>query len=202
LSLYTPGRNAVKEEIQLSKQYLRVFSNIAVAISVAMFWPAMVGWCQNPPQEKSPTPPGEQKDNCTMKTLKIQWQRLLIDDATCPRCGATEQEVDKAFKSLKQSLNPLGIEVILDKKVLDPAVFKKNPSQSNLIIIGTRTLEDWLKAHTGQSLCCGPCGDTECRTIETQGKIYETIPAELIIKAGLMAAGELLNPKGGQSCCP
>ena len=137
-----------------------------------------------------------------MKTLKIQWQRLLIDDKTCPRCGATEQEVGKAYMSLKQSLNPLGINVILEKKVLEPAVFKKNPSQSNLIIIGGRPLEEWLKAHTGESSCCGPCGDAECRTIETQGKIYETIPAELIIKGCLMAAGELLNAKGSQSCCP
>lgn len=137
-----------------------------------------------------------------MKTLKIQWQRLLIDDATCPRCGATEQEVDKAYMSLKQSLSPLGIKVILEKKTLDLAVFKKNPSQSNLIMIGDKSLEEWLKAQTGESSCCGPCGDTECRTIETQDKIYETIPAELIIKAGLMAGGDLLNTKGSQSCYP
>jgi hypothetical protein len=186
----------------MSKRYRPIVGIIGVLISIAMLWPAMIGWCQNLPQEKSPTPPRKQEDNCVMKTLKIQWQRLLIDDETCPRCGATEQEVDKAFKSLKQSLTPLGVEVTLEKKVLDPAVFKKNPSQSNLIMIGGRNLEDWLKAQTGQSLCCGPCGDTECRTIETQGKIYETIPAELIVKAGLMAVGELLNPKGRQSCCP
>ena len=161
-----------------------------MVVSIVMFCPNTMGWCQNPPQEKN------------MKTLIIQWQRLLVDDGTCPRCGATEQEVDKAYMSLKQSLSPLGINVALEKKALDLGGFKKNPSQSNLIMIGKKTLEEWLKAHTGASSCCGPCGDTECRTIETQGKIYETIPAELIIKAGLMAAGELLNTKGSQSCCP
>jgi hypothetical protein len=186
----------------MPKQYARVFSHIAVAISIAMFWPAMLGWCQNLPPEKAPTPPREQKDDCSVKTIKIQWQRLVIDDGTCPRCGATQQEVDKAYMSLKQSLSPLGIQVVLEKKALDRAVFKKNPSQSNLIMIGNRTLEEWLKANTGESSCCGACGDTECRTIETQGKIYETISAELIIKGGLMAAGELLNTKGSQACCP
>jgi hypothetical protein len=186
----------------MSKQYRQIFRIIGVVISIAMFWPTMMGWCQNLPQEKSPTPPRKQKDNCNIKTLTIQWQRLLIDDGTCPRCGATEQEVDKAYMSLKQSLSPLGIKVVLEKKSLDLAGFKKNPSQSNLIMIGGRNLEEWLKAHTGESSCCGPCGDTECRTIETQGKIYETIPAELIIKAGLMAAGQLFNAKGSQSCCP
>ena len=125
-----------------------------------------------------------------MRTLKIQWQRLVIDDQTCQRCGATEAEVDKAFKSLKQSLNPLGIAVVLEKRSITPAEFEKNPSKSNLIVIGDRSLEDWLQARTGQSACCGPCGDAECRTIETQGKIYETIPAELIIKAGFIAAGQ------------
>jgi hypothetical protein len=186
----------------LSRQYRQIFRIIGVVISIAVLWPTMMGWCQNPPQEKSPTPPREQKDECNVKTIKIKWQRLLIADATCQRCGATEQEVDKAYMSLKQSLSPLGINVVLEKKSLDSAVFKKNPSQSNLIMIGEKTLEEWLKAHTGESPCCGPCGDTECRTIETQGKIYETIPAELIIKAGLMAAAELLNTKGSQSCCP
>jgi hypothetical protein len=182
----------------MSKQQLRAFSNIVVIISIALFWPTMMGWGQ----EKSPAPLTKQKDNCNMKTLKIQWQRLLIDDGTCQRCGATEQEVDKAYMSLEQSLAPLGIKVTLEKKALDLAVFKKNPSQSNLIMIGDKSLEEWLKAHTGKSSCCGPCGDAECRTIETQGKTYETIPAELIIKAGLMAAGELINIKGSPSCCP
>lgn len=186
----------------MSKQYRQIIRIIGVVISIAVFWPTVMGWCQNLPQEKSPTPPREQKDECNVKTIKIQWQRLLIADETCPRCGATEQEVDKAYTSLKQSLSPLGINVVLEKKALDLAVFKKNPSQSNIIMIGERTLEDWLKAQTGKSSCCGTCGDTECRTIETQGKIYETIPAELIIKAGLMAAGELLNTKGSKSCCP
>ena len=92
--------------------------------------------------------------------------------------------------------------MVLEKRAIKQADFEKNPSKSNLILIGGRSLEDWLQARTGQSSCCGPCGDAECRTIETQGKIYETIPAELIIKAGLIAAGQLLNAKGGHSCCP
>jgi hypothetical protein len=188
--------------IELSKQYRQIFKIMGVVISLAVLWPTMMGWCQNLPQEKSPTPPREQKDECNVKTIKIQWQRLITDDGTCPRCGATGEEVDKAYKSLRQTLTPLGINVVLEKKALDRIVFKKDPSQSNRIIIGDQPLEDWLKARTGQSSCCGACGDTECRTIEAQGKIYETIPAELIIKAGLMAASQLFNATGSQSCCP
>ena len=187
----------------MSKYYCQVFRMIAGVISVsALLGTFNVGWCQNQPGKESSIPQKNQKADNQMKTLKIQWQRLVIDDQTCQRCGATEAEVDRAFQSLKQSLNPLGIEVVLEKTAIKQADFQKNPSQSNLILIGGRSLEEWLQARTGQSACCGPCGDAECRTIETQDTIYETIPAELIIKAGLIAAGQLFNAKGGHSCCP
>jgi hypothetical protein len=187
----------------MPQDYFRVTGMIhGVIIICALLGTLNVGWCQNQPGKGSSIPHKNQKAANQMKTLKIQWQRLVIDDQTCQRCGATEAEVEKAFQSLKHSLNPLGIEVVLEKSAIKQADFEKNPSKSNLILIGERSLEDWLQARTGQSSCCGPCGDAECRTIETQGKIYETIPAELIIKAGLNAAGQLLNAKGGHSCCP
>ena len=187
----------------MSKYYRQVFGMITRVITIsALLGTFSVGWCQNQPGKESALPPKKQKASNSMKTLKIQWQRLVIDDQTCPRCGATESEVDKAFHSLKQSLSPLGIEVVLEKSAIKQADFEKNPAKSNLILIGGRSLEDWLQARTGQSSCCGPCGDAECRTIETQDKIYETIPADLIIKAGLIAAGQLQTAKGGHSCCP
>ena len=186
----------------MSKYYCRVLGTIVVVMIGTLLSILSIGWCQSPANRKSIASLKEQKDNDRMKTLKIQWQRLVIDDQTCQRCGATEAEVDKAYQSLKQSLNPLGIEVVLEKRAIKQADFEKNPSQSNLILIGDRSLEDWLQARTGQSSCCGPCGDAECRTIETQGKVYETIPAALIINAGLIAAGQINNAKGSRSCCP
>ena len=44
-----------------------------------------------------------------MKTLKIKWQRLIFNEQTCPRCGSTEKEVEKAVSILKESLKPVGI---------------------------------------------------------------------------------------------
>lgn len=130
-----------------------------------------------------------------MKPLKIQWYRLMSEGQTCPRCGATEKEVEQAYRGLEQSLSPLGIKVILEKYELTPEVFKQDPSKSNILLINRRPLEEWLGLKVGQSLCCGPCGDVECRTLETGGQVYETIPAELIIKAGLISASHLLNRK-------
>lgn len=128
-----------------------------------------------------------------MKTLVIKWQRLLDEGGqTCPRCGLTEGEVDSACQSLKQALAPLGIEVVLEKRSLVLGEFIKDPLQSNRILIDGRPIEEWLGAKVGQSKCCDVCGDSECRTVEIENYKYETIPASLIIKAGLMAASRIL----------
>jgi RNA polymerase subunit RPABC4/transcription elongation factor Spt4 len=147
-----------------------------------------------------------------MKTLNIRWQRLLTEEQTCPRCGSTEAEVEKAAAILKQSLAPLGIEVVLGKGELSVEEFKQATLLSNMIWLDGRLLEEWLGATTGQSECCDVCGPNDCRTVEVQGAVYETVTADLIVKAGLLAAAQLVDrqicdcsaaaiwPGGG--CCP
>lgn len=123
----------------------------------------------------------------TTKRLVVSWQRLVSDGGTCPRCGSTEDELGKAVARLKEKLKPQGIEVILKKQELTPEEFKKNPLSSNKIMLNDQPLEDLLDAKTGHSKCCDVCGDEECRTVETGGANYETIPVELIVEAGLKA---------------
>ena len=157
----------------------------------------------------------------TMKVLPIKWQRLVAGEVqTCERCESTGKEIAKAFQSLKESLVHLGIEVTLEEKALDPAVVGHDMLQSNRIWIGERSLEEWLGAQVGKSrcgFCCEALGeDVECRTIEVEGKTYETIPADFIVRAGLQAASQLfvdrpLEPLCGfdesagtsaDACCP
>jgi len=130
-----------------------------------------------------------------MKTLKIRWQRLVDESGiTCTRCKATEKEVEKAFYILKQSFAPRGLDVILEKAVIDSDVFAKDPLVSNRLWIDDRPLEEWLKAQVGKSPCCsGPCHNEGCRTITLEGRTYEMVPAELIIEAGLLAASRLAS---------
>jgi len=90
--------------------------------------------------------------NGNQKTLKIEWQRLISNEETCPRCGSTEEELDKAVSTLKQSLAPLGIEVILEKKELSVSEFKKAPLQSNRIWINSLPLEDYVEGSVGKVL--------------------------------------------------
>jgi hypothetical protein len=54
-------------------------------------------------------------------------------------------------------------------------------------------MEDWLSGSVGSSRCCSVCGDSDCRTLEIRGTTFETIPERLIVKAGLLAAAELLD---------
>ncbi|UCE71853.1 MAG: DUF2703 domain-containing protein [Nitrospiraceae bacterium] len=138
-----------------------------------------------------------------MRALKIKWQRLLIDEIgqTCPRCGSTENEIDKAVNTLNRSLAPLGIDVIIEKKVLDSVTFAKNVLESNRIWINDVPLEKWLGAEVDQSLCCDVCGDAECRTVKVGENIYETIPADLIVKTGLIAASNMIAIESKEPCC-
>jgi hypothetical protein len=141
-----------------------------------------------------------------MKTLAIRWQRLVDENGqTCERCGATEKEVQKALQSLEKSLTPLGIKVVLEEKTLDAATCAKDISESNRIWISDRPLEEWLGAEVGESscdFCCEELGpDVECRTVTHEGQTFETIPANLIVRAGLLAASQLLTVDSKEPCC-
>jgi hypothetical protein len=148
-----------------------------------------------------------EKEDVKMKILKIKWQRLVYgDDKTCERCGITGSEVHNAVEKLKTSLKPLGIEVVLEEKALDPATCAKDVSQSNRIWISDRPLEEWLNAQVGKSpcsTCCEEIGeDVECRTVEINGKTYEAIPADVIVQVGLLAAAEIVKKEPTSiPCC-
>ena len=129
-----------------------------------------------------------------MKALQVRWQRLVDDsNQTCARCGSTGAAVERAVEMLKRSLRELEIDVVLKTEALDPAAFARDPLESNRIWIGGLPIEWWLSASSGTSRCCDACGDADCRTMTVDGRTYEAIPVELIVKAGLLAAARLLG---------
>jgi hypothetical protein len=147
------------------------------------------------------------KNERNERALVVKWQRLVDEEGrTCDRCGSTEKELKKAFRSLKRSLAVLGMKVVLEKETLTPEECSKDISQSNRIWLGGKPLEEWLDAEVGKSLCgfcCEGLGDeVECRTVTIDGNVYETIPKELIIRAGLLAAAQLLAGSPTEPCCP
>lgn len=129
-----------------------------------------------------------------MKPIRVEWQRLVDEDGqTCNRCACTGEATQAAFAKLKRALAEVGIEVLLENSTLDQTAFATDPLQSNQISIDGRPIEVWIGATTGQSSCCGPCGDNECRTISVDGQTYESIPEAVILRAGLLAAAEKLR---------
>jgi small redox-active disulfide protein 2 len=136
-----------------------------------------------------------------MKTLTINWQRLVEGGATCPRCGDTGVQVRRAAETLGRALAPLGIEVVLEEAELKLEEFKRQPLQSNRILIGGRPIEEWLGGTAGQSPCCEVCGPNDCRTLTVDGQTHEAIPADLVVRAGLLAAAGLTASVSEQSCC-
>lgn len=138
-----------------------------------------------------------------MKKLNIVWQRLVDERGqTCDRCGTTETAVGEAVQKLKRSLKDLGIDVVLETKTLSPSTFLKDSLESNRIWVAGEPIEKWLSATSGQSKCCSTCGDSDCRTVTVDGNTYEAIPADLIVKAGLLAGAQLLHGEPDVSCCP
>lgn len=129
-----------------------------------------------------------------MKALPIIWQRLVSSDGnTCDRCNATYQELQQAVSRLKEALRPLGIEPTLEIRGIDERSFRANPSESNRIWIAGRPMEEWLGASVGSSRCCSVCGESECRTVETEGMTFEVVPEKLILKAALVASAQLFE---------
>ena len=140
-------------------------------------------------------------------TLRIRWQRLVVEeDRTCSRCRGTQGELLNAVQSLKACLGPLGVDVVLEERTLSPQECAEDVSESNRIWIADRPLEEWLGGEVGKSLCgfcCSELGDAvECRTVSVDGKTYEVIPAQLIVKAGLLAASHAVEVPSPDACCP
>lgn len=139
-----------------------------------------------------------------MKQLPIIWHRLVKAGETCIRCGETYRELEKATVKLKASLLPLNIEVVFQRKELTEEEFNVDPSKSNEVWIADKPLEQWLGAQVGMSPCSSVCAGSSCRTLQMGEEIYETIPEELFINAGLKAAGEMLGSHSratASSCC-
>ena len=162
------------------------------------------------------SPGGNGARTAEKQALRVRWQRLVDDKGqTCDRCGGTERATEQGVNTLRRCLKPAGIRVVLEKTALTLAEFAKDPLESNRIWIADKPIEEWLQAKVGKSQCSGACGQSECRTLTVDGTTYDTIPAGLIVKAGLIAGATMVgsqpanpwNPVGQWSqdagaCCP
>lgn len=133
-----------------------------------------------------------------MKLMKhrifIKWQRLLDEKGeTCDRCNKTYQNLEEALSIMKPLLDKLDIDLIFEKVAISLDDFKKNPLSSNQILIDGAPIEEILSLKIGQSSCCGPCGDSECRTIIEDDKEVEEVPVKTILKSILKRVNRIVE---------
>jgi hypothetical protein len=124
-----------------------------------------------------------------IKRLVIEWCHLVVDGATCERCGATGSEVKNAVNELTKELGSFGIKV----------VFKETPlgtdqlEESNKILLNGKPIEDLIAGSVTETSCssCSTLTGTSacCRAVEVDNEQYEEIPAWLIKRAAYRAVG-------------
>ncbi|SNR98361.1 protein of unknown function [Humidesulfovibrio mexicanus] len=124
--------------------------------------------------------------------LEIVWQRLTVGGGTCERCGDTGRSVREAAAELDRQLAPRGIAVRLEEKAVAPFAV----AESNRVFLNGRALEDILGAEVLMN-GCPSCGEllgaaTDCRALRLEGRVYEALPAEFIVRAGLAEAERIL----------
>ena len=103
---------------------------------------------------------------------------------------------------IQEALKPLGIQPVLETREIAETAFNHEPAESNRIWMSARPLAEWLRAEVGSTECCSVCGNTPCRTLAVGGAVFEAVPEELSVKAGLLAAANLVARSAGrQSSC-
>lgn len=125
--------------------------------------------------------------------LVVLWQRLVVGAETCERCGDTGEAVRRAVAELAGELAPRGVAVRLEEKALPPFAV----AESNRVFFSGEPLEALLGATAGLSHCRSCCEmlgqQTDCRTLIVDGREYEALSEELILRAGRIAAQRLIG---------
>lgn len=117
-----------------------------------------------------------------IKRLVIEWRHLVVDGATCERCGATGSEIRTAVDALPKELGALGIKVVFKETSLGTDQLENGKPIEDLISGGvTETPCSSCSTLTGTSACC--------RAVEVDNQQYEEIPAWLIMEAAYRAVG-------------
>jgi hypothetical protein len=136
-------------------------------------------------------------DMKTERTLVIRWQHAVCkNENPCERCVNTPLEIQQAYENLRESLAGLGIIVTMEEK--------KIKQHDDHIYINDHDIIDLLKGERTKTECAN-CFDEKgnprtCNSLKLGDKTFEVIPAELIMKAGLMAASELITATPEPPC--
>lgn len=133
-----------------------------------------------------------------MKTHTVEWKHLDWNGRTCDRCHDTGANLRAVVRKLNTSLRSRRVRFRLKETLLKPDQL----AESNSIIIDGQPLETMLPAMRVTSTECGSCGEllgqaTDCRALNKDGRIHETIPEEVIHDALRKVVGGKLEESNG-----
>ena len=119
-----------------------------------------------------------------MKTVEIEWRRLLQDGATCKRCGDTGEVLRQMVDRLNTKCRPRGVAIVLKAVALDT----QHIAESNQLLIDGKPL-DPLQPHivVRQNECPSRGelrGREACRTLEVVGQTHD-VPRPWLIRQGV-----------------
>lgn len=131
-------------------------------------------------------------DPASRPSLAIRWTYPAESESgqVVRRNVEAERELELAHAALKQSLEPLGIQVTLEKKaIIERRVHAQTPLESNRIWLNGSEISMYLPdARTGTVR--DAASGAVFQTLQFAGRSFLNVPKELIVQAGLISAGE------------
>ncbi len=124
------------------------------------------------------------------RTITVEWRHLDVQGQTCDRCCRTGIELAGAVEELSRELSRHDIHIDYQETRLGPFEI----TASNAILINGVPIENLLPDARVVRTCCASCGEllgtlTDCRALELDGTLYETLPVEIIRRALWIASG-------------
>jgi len=129
------------------------------------------------------------------KVVVLSWQRPQAAACKgCEKCGPTQAEMQKAAAQLNEKLAGRGVRVRVEEAVGARPGKKAIVSGTNVWVCDV-PLETWLGAGIGVKPCdCSSGGQSmSCKVVNLNGQSYQVIPADLVVRAGLLAADMLIE---------
>jgi hypothetical protein len=137
-------------------------------------------------------------------TLVIEYQKADSDACmACKNTGATDANIKQALDRLTRQLAAKGIRVeLVEKKAVTDT--SKPEIASGQVWMGDVPVETWLGASTDAKHCpacpTGPTGHGHLRkTLIIDGQVYDPIPVDLMVRAGMSAAKQLQEKQKTES---
>jgi hypothetical protein len=117
-----------------------------------------------------------------MKKILVEWFRYEKEGNTCCRCGDSTEVVRKVVEEFKTGNT--GIEVELKETSLG----EDRIDLSNTVKINGKDIMDIIGVKQRVLTACPSCSEmigaqTDCNSYVYKGKIYDSLPAEMLMEA-------------------